>query len=214
MARGYLDAVKILMVDDNPFTCRLVRQVLTVFGARDVTISHDAQEAYKIIGDKMPDLAIVNWQMKPVTGLDLVKRLRKDEKSPNPFLPIIMMTAFADPKHVFTARDAGVNEYVIKPVSAKALYGRIQAVIEKPRRFVRVGEFFGPDRRRHGDIFPGADRRGAEGEEKKVAAQGPVADMKQDEVDRLFNPDEVANGNGAPNDAKNGEKPDAKPAEK
>lgn len=210
MARGYLDAVKILMVDDNPFTCRLVRQVLTVFGARDVTISHDAQEAYKLVGDKMPDLAIVNWQMKPVTGLDLVKRLRKDENSPNPFLPIIMMTAFADPKHVFQARDAGVNEYVIKPVSAKALFSRIQAVIERPRRFVRVGEFFGPDRRRHGDIFPGADRRGAEGEEKKVAAQGPAPDMKQEDVDRLFNPDEAANGNGA----KNGEAPAAKPAEK
>lgn len=197
MARGYLDAIKILIVDDSPFTCRLVRQVLTVFGARDVTISHDVQEAYKIIGDKMPDLAIVNWQMKPVAGIDLVKRLRKDEKSPNSFLPIIMMTAFADPKHVFQARDAGVNEYLIKPVSAKALFSRIQAVIEKPRRFVRVGEFFGPDRRRHGDIFPGTDRRGADGDDKKVVAQGPAADMKQEDVDRLFNPDDVTNGSGA-----------------
>lgn len=210
MARGYLDAIKILIADDNPFTCRLVRQVLAVFGARDVTISHDAQEAYKIVGDKMPDLAIVNWQMKPVTGLDLVKRLRKDEKSPNAFLPIIMMTAFADPKHVFTARDAGVNEYVIKPVSAKALFSRIQAVIERPRRFVRVGEFFGPDRRRHGEIFPGADRRAEGAEKKPEAAQGPAPDMKQEDVDRLFNPDDHPNGNGAPN----GANPDADAAKK
>lgn len=208
MARGYLDAVKLLVVDDNPFTCRLVRQVLTVFGARDVGISHDAQEAYKLIGDKMPDIAVVNWQMKPVTGLDLVRRLRKDDNSPNQFIPIIMMTAFADPKHVFTARDAGVNEYIIKPVSAKALFGRIQAVIERPRRFVRVGEFFGPDRRRHGEMFVGTDRRGAEGDDKKVAVAGPPKDMKQEEVDALFNPNDAANGNG------NGKNGNGRPEEK
>lgn len=82
------------------------------------------------------------------------------------------------------ARDAGVNEFVVKPISAKSLFTRIQTVIEGPRPFVRPKHYFGPDRR-HKEIDH-------EGEEPRVAkpemVPSPDQAMRQSEVNMLFNP--------------------------
>ena len=70
------------------------------------------------------------------------------------------------------ARDAGVNEFVVKPFSAQGLFTRIQAVIEKPRPFVKVSGYFGPDRRRRRRPFEGEERRhtDAKADEARSAA--------------------------------------------
>jgi len=112
-------------------------------------------------------------------------------------VPIIMVTAYREKEHVFKARDAGVTEYVIKPVSPKSLFSRIEAVIERPRRFVKVGKFFGPDRRRHKKQFDGDDRRGKDNDQKpqmtpEEAAAAKRVEMAQDEINDTFNPDDVA----------------------
>ncbi|MDO9079054.1 MAG: response regulator, partial [Brevundimonas sp.] len=66
----------------------------------------------------------------------------------NPYLPIIMRTGHSEKSRVYEARDAGVTEFVVKPITAKAILDRIQAVIFKPRPFVKTDGYFGPDRRR------------------------------------------------------------------
>lgn len=154
----------------------------------------------------MPDLVLLDWDMQPVNGLEFLRRVRHDPKSPNPYLPIVMVTGFADRAHVFGAREAGVNEYIVKLLSAKALLDRIQAVIERPRRFVRIGEFFGPDRRRKEKLFLGPDKRGLE--EKPAGPEIPAAaDMGQEEINALFNPDDVPPPPAAPAQGK-AEEPD------
>ena len=86
--------------------------------------------------------------------------LRNDDNSPNPYIPIIMLTGHGDRERVCEARDAGVNMFMAKPVSAKALYERLVWMINHPLPFTRTSDYFGPDRRRK-DIGPpnGVERR-------------------------------------------------------
>lgn len=187
---GYLESIRILVVEDNSFARRIVMEILKHLGASNVIIAKDGEEAWLEIKKEMPDIVLLDWEMGPVDGLNFLNRVRHDPACPNAYLPIIMVTGYADRWHVFAARDAGVNEYVIKPLSAKALLDRIQAVIERPRRFVRIGKFFGPDRRRKEKLYLGPDKRG--GEEKPAAAIPATAEMGQEEINALFNPDDPA----------------------
>ena len=82
-----------------------------------------------------------------------------------------MITAFREREHIFKVRDAGVTEYAVKPVSPKSLFSRIDAVIERPRQFIRVGEFFSPDRRRQKKGYSGDERRGQDKPDEKTLAQ-------------------------------------------
>ena len=190
MVGGYLAHVHILVVEDHDAARRMIMEVLRYLGAVGITYARNGVEAWNMIAHDMPDLVLLDWAMAGGDGIEFLRRVRHDPKSPNPYLPIIMVTGFADRAHVFGAREAGVNEYVVKPVTAKALLDRIQAVIERPRRYVRVGKYFGPDRRRKDKQFVGTDKRG---QERKVAAPKiPLtADMRQDEINALFNPDDV-----------------------
>ena len=181
-----------MIVDDQDFITKMLRQMIKVLGAADVNVFSNGEDAWAFFKKRPVDLIILDWQMVPMNGLILTQLIRKSPESPNTFVPMIMVTAHREKEHVFKARDAGVTEYVIKPVAPKSLFSRIEAVIEKPRRFVRVGEFFGPDRRRHSKNFDGDDRRG---QDKKPlsgedAAKEQKRDMGQDEINRTFNPDD------------------------
>lgn len=171
----------------------MLRQILKVLGAENIYTFADGESAWEFFLDKPVDLIFTDWQMQPVSGIDLTKRIRNSPESTNVFVPIIMVTAFREREHVFKARDAGVTEYVVKPVSPKSLFSRIDAVIEKPRQFVRVGEFFGPDRRRQKKGFSGDERRGQDKVETKDEESEPVEnskEMAQDEINTTFNPDD------------------------
>ena len=80
-------------------------------------------------------------------GIELTRMIRQPDTSPNPFVPIIMITGYAERNRVFEARDAGVSEMLVKPISAKGLYARIAKVVLNPRPFIRTDHYFGPDRR-------------------------------------------------------------------
>ena len=161
----YLQKVKILIVDDQNFTRILVRKINGVLGGRRIFKAKDVETAWQqILRSKDFDLLIVDWEMLEADGLELVRRVRHDKDSPDIYMPIIMLTAHSEMSRIYTARDAGVNEFVIKPISPKTLFDRITMVIEHPHKFVRCKNFFGPDRRRHKVSFQGEERRKAEPE--------------------------------------------------
>ncbi len=108
--------------------------------------------------------------------------VRTGKDSPNPFVPIIMTTAYADKQRVMEARDVGITEFIAKPLSAKTLMGRITAVIEHPRAFVRSARYFGPDRRRQASDYKGPKRRQSE-----PLADGEGTNLSQDDVEALLN---------------------------
>jgi two-component system, chemotaxis family, chemotaxis protein CheY len=191
MDNDYLKDVSILIVDDQEFILNLVRAMLRVLGAEMIHDAKDGEQAWDCLKANSIDMLITDWYMKPVDGLELVHKIRNDKESPNPYLPIIMISGYSERARIFQARDSGINEFVVKPLSAKALFSRIMNVIEHPRQFVRTEMFFGPDRRRKKQDVDD-DRRGKTPEPKpKKPAEPMDKEMSQDEVDAFLNPDSV-----------------------
>ena len=132
-----------------------VGEVLGLDKKLGVTLTDDVKKALST----KPDIVLTDWVMPPHNGIDLARWVRTGAGSPDPFLPIIMMTAFSDLDRVAEARDAGVNEFLAKPMSPKNLMRRVQAVVEKPRSYIRNDGYFGPERRRRELPYIGDDRR-------------------------------------------------------
>ena len=158
---GYrFDRLKILVVDDNQHMRKLVVTILQAFGTIQIFEAADGEHAWVILRDANPDVIMLDWQMDGMNGLEFARMVRTSPNSPNPFVPIIMLTGYTQVDHVRQARDAGVNEFLAKPVSVKAILTRLISVIEHPRPFVRTKAYFGPCRRRRGnDEYRGPERR-------------------------------------------------------
>lgn len=154
-----LSSVRILLIDDMRPMLTLTKSVLSIFGFKDVFMATNGEEGFEMVMEHDPDLIITDWMMEPMNGLEFTERVRRDPMTPNPYVPIIMMTGFSSRLRVEQARDAGVTEFLMKPFSSRDLYNRIHLIIEKPRQFVDSGEFFGPDRRRRRNAEQGGPRR-------------------------------------------------------
>ncbi len=193
---SYLRNVRVLIVDDQDFIRSLLRHILGVLGCTTISDAANGEAAWEIIRDNPPDLLIVDWEMEPMDGMELVRKIRNDDASPDRFMPIIMITAHSKRPRIIEARDIGINEFVMKPVSARTLFSRLNAVIEHPRRFVRAGEYFGPDRRRK-RTFVDFERRDNKKKEKVVDAADVNQEMSQDEINEFLNPNKEDSEAGA-----------------
>ncbi len=140
--------LKILVVEDNQHMRILLRSLLNSLGVRDVQEAANGAAALNLIRDKKCDLILTDLAMQPLDGLDLTREIRTSEHSANPFVPIIMITGHTEKHRVMAARDAGVTEFLAKPITAQSLFSRIAEIVERPRAFVRAEGYFGPDRRR------------------------------------------------------------------
>lgn len=182
MANYNLERLNFLIVDDNKHMRALVKSILHALGAKNVLDASDGADAFKELRHYPADIIICDWNMDPLDGLDFTRLVRTGNDSPNPFVPIIMLTGHTEMNRVVEARDSGIHEFLAKPISAKGLYSRIRAIIEHPRPFVRAGLYFGPDRRRRElASYMGPERR-------KDANDGKEeGELSQDEVEALLN---------------------------
>ena len=154
------DRLRVLVVDDNSHMRSIIGAVLKGIGVRDIREAADGVQALNILADWPADLAIIDYRMEPMDGLALTKTIRTGDKSPNIYLPIIMVTGYSDVPRVIGAREAGVTELIVKPVTAEAIISRMDAVIFKPRPFAKTETYFGPSRRRkRAGEYNGPDRR-------------------------------------------------------
>ncbi|MGE0046793.1 MAG: response regulator [Hyphomonadaceae bacterium] len=117
----------ILIVDDYKTMLRIVRSLLEQLGFRNIDEATDGKSAYDMICGKQYGLVISDWNMQPVTGLDLLKKVRATPQTAK--LPFIMVTAEARTENVVAARQAGVNNYIIKPFTQAVLKQKIAAVL-------------------------------------------------------------------------------------
>ncbi|HVI52685.1 MAG TPA: response regulator [Candidatus Sulfotelmatobacter sp.] len=156
-----LDGVelKVLVVEDNQHFRLLISTVLHTLGITQVEEARDGVDALRRLHSFPADFVIVDWKMEPMDGIGFAHAIRHSPESPNPFLPIIMVTGYSEAALVAEARNAGVNEFLAKPISARSLVARITSVLQTPRAFVRSPDYFGPDRRRGQQPFSGPDRR-------------------------------------------------------
>jgi two-component system, chemotaxis family, chemotaxis protein CheY len=117
----------VLVVDDFATMTRLIAGLLRQLGFRDIDTTTDGNSALRMMDERSYGLILSDWNMEPVTGLDLVKSIRADEKLND--LPFVMVTAEAKPENVMIAKLAGVDAYIVKPFNAETLRRKLSTVL-------------------------------------------------------------------------------------
>lgn len=169
--RRRLEVLRVLVVDDNTHMASILRTVLNSFGIRNVDEVRGAVEALELIRTRSYDFVLLDYNMPILDGIEFTRLVRTGRDHNQQMIPIIMITGFTERSRVMAARDSGVTEVCVKPVTARDLWNRIAEVINAPRPFVRSKSFTGPDRRRHKDVdFSGTERRHARTEGSSAAA--------------------------------------------
>ena len=137
-------AAKVVVVDDEHYMRKVVRTMLMSIGMRDVHEAPDGAAGLELIRAMKPDVVILDWQMPGLDGPSFVRMVRSPATFPYPDVPIIMLTGHGERSHVIEAVKIGVNEFLLKPVSVKALQDRVIAVLTKPRQIMKNGDYYGP----------------------------------------------------------------------
>ena len=145
------DLLKILVVDDYPPMRTMLVEILRAIGVRYIRQASDGSAALNQMRHEMFDIVMADIAMSPVDGIDFVRLLRNSPDSPNAFCPVIMMSGLSTGRKVSEARDAGINTFLAKPITARGVLEHIAEVVDHPRPFVRSSDYFGPDRRRRND---------------------------------------------------------------
>lgn len=155
-----LSQLRVLIVDDNRHFITIVRAMLRAFGVRSIFECTDAVRALEILKQTEIDFALIDLKLDDIDGLELTHLIRSAPDSQNPRMPIVMVTAYCERSTVQAAISAGVDEFLAKPLSPKKLFDRIVWLINNPRPYMRIGSYFGPDRRRRvANAYSGPDRR-------------------------------------------------------
>lgn len=118
----------ILVVDDEPAIRDMISTALDVAGFNCIQ-AENAQQAHAMIIDEQPDLVLLDWMMPGTSGVELIRRLQRDELTKN--VPVIMLTAKASEDNVVQGLEIGADDYIIKPFSPRALVARINAVLRR-----------------------------------------------------------------------------------
>ncbi len=121
------DGRTVLVVDDYSTMRRIMRNLLGQIGFQNVEEAEDGESALKKLHEKNFDLVISDWNMAPMSGLDLLRELRADTQLRD--TPFIMVTAANETKDVIAAKTAGVNFYIVKPFTAETLRKKIDTVL-------------------------------------------------------------------------------------
>ena len=160
--RERLSNIRVLLADRDMRIASLVQRILFSFGFRKIELVTSGEEALKFLRSHHYDLIITEYNMAPVDGIELVREIRaarEDKRIPRD-IPIIMLTARSEKINVEAARDAGINEFIAKPFTAKTISNRIIQIIDNPRAFVESPGYTGPCRRRREKLPEGmVDRR-------------------------------------------------------
>jgi len=120
-------SMPVLVVDDYKTMIRIIRNLLKQLGFENVDDAADGQEALAKMKENKYGLVISDWNMEPMTGYELLREVRADDKLKT--TPFIMVTAESKTENVVAAKKAGVNNYIVKPFNAATLKSKISAVI-------------------------------------------------------------------------------------
>lgn len=155
-----LEHLQVMIVDDNQHMRAIIRTILRGVGISRVIELGDAIDAFEYLRSSAVDVVIIDHRMNNLDGTEFVQMLRRAPDSPAPYIPIIMATGHGDRAHVEAARDAGVTEFLVKPITPRAVLQRLDAVLTRPRPFIKSRGYTGPDRRRgNPDHYAGPKRR-------------------------------------------------------
>ena len=119
---------RILIVDDEPAIREMVAVALELADF-DVLEADNAQRAHEYIVDERPDLVLLDWMLPSVSGIELARRLKREDATAE--VPIIMLTAKSEEDNKIQGLDVGADDYITKPFSTRELISRIKAVLRR-----------------------------------------------------------------------------------
>lgn len=119
--------MRVLIVDDYKTMLRIIRNLLKQIGFNNVEEASDGSAALDIMRNDQIDLVISDWNMEPMTGLQLLKEVRADDNLKD--TPFIMVTAESKTENVVAAKQAGVSNYIVKPFNAETLKTKLESVL-------------------------------------------------------------------------------------
>ena len=122
-------SMPVLVVDDYATMIRIVSNLLRQLGFSNIDTAMDGETALERMNARRYGLVLSDWNMEPMTGLDLVKAVRNDQTLND--TPFIMVTAESKPENVITAKLAGVDSYIVKPFNAETLKRKLSGVLGK-----------------------------------------------------------------------------------
>ncbi len=186
---GPLEAYTVLIADQDTHLSHILKNMLEDMGFARVRLTHSGQHALELLQEVPFDFLITEWETRHMSGLNLIRHIRKHDESPNPTLPIIMVSGRAEQTDVLTARDIGINEYIIKPFSAGSVYNRLERIIDKPRQFVVAHDFVGPDRRHKGLPPEGVSDRRILKIKATEMPDGLTGNLQSGELPKIWLPD-------------------------
>jgi len=143
-----IQGLNILVVDGNAYMRKVTRMMLMNLGAKSVIEAADGLAALEQIRNCDPDVMLLDWDMPLLNGMEVMRIVRSPGVFPRPNLPIIMLTGRAQRSSVVQALHAGVNEFLVKPTSAKALHDRLSSIVINPRPMVQLGDAYVPQPRK------------------------------------------------------------------
>ena len=155
-----LENIRVMVVDDSNFSAQLIRSLLHAIGIETVFTCRSAKDGLAFLAERPDrvDLAIIDWVMPGMAGLDMLRAIRSPE-SPTRKLPVILISGEPLKKRVEQARKAGVHDFLVKPLSARRLENAVHNSLDRARPFIISETYVGPDRRWQKGEFEGEDQR-------------------------------------------------------
>jgi len=138
----------VLVIDNSQFMRKILRNLLLNVGVKEIHEASDGIAGLEAIREIVPDIVVLDWDLPLLSGAELVRIVRSPGLFPTPDVPIIMLSSYGERGRVLEAARIGVNEYLVKPISAQALLDRMVSILVKPRPIVRRGDYYGPEPRR------------------------------------------------------------------
>ncbi len=156
-----LDKLRVLLVSDNLAMRTLTVTILRMLGIREVRTDTGSDKTVDRMRQYRPDLIVVDCDTNPMAGPTLVGDMRRTEDGAFADIPVVMISAYAERQLVERARDAGVNDFLVKPFAPRTLLQHVKYTLEHRRPTVRSKGYFGPDRRQKPlTEYRGPERRG------------------------------------------------------
>jgi len=158
MNKQFISRLKVVVADDA-YLAALTAGMLRNLGVRSIVETNDVSSTWAALKREPLGLLLIDDGLGPVDALTLVRELRADASSPNRHIPVLMTFTHAEKARILAARDAGVTEFLKKPLSANVIGLRLMQALENPRPFVEAQAYVGPDRRRRETGVKGPERR-------------------------------------------------------
>jgi CheY-like chemotaxis protein len=152
---------RVLIIEENPAYARMLADMLRILGSDTIVVETDDRRAMTLIQDLEPQLILCEYKTAKIDGIGFTKELRRSGTKCK-HVPVIMVKADVTPGQLTEARNAGVHEVMPKPFAWQDLLKRLQNVLFKPRQWIEVASYTGPDRRRFntGEYAGAKKRRG------------------------------------------------------